>query len=160
MWPMKKILYIGFVYSFLFLSIANAGTSSGCIPGTYLVQESSGTQSLWTFSSEGTIQSASSSQEAFHFSDAQGAWKQIRSRQARVTMLDFTYSSVSSDGGVPPASVARIDALFTFSKNCKTLEGSFELRFFDPETEDPLNPETDTGDPVPDTFTGRRVIAK
>jgi hypothetical protein len=33
----------------------------------------------------------------------------------------------------------------TFSKQCQRVEGSFELRFFDPQKEDPLAPMTDTG---------------
>ena len=135
----------------------HAASKGGCIPGTYLVQEASGTQSLWTFSKDGTIQSASSAQGALNFSDAQGAWKQTRSREAKATFLDFNYGGVE-DGGFPPSGIARVDAQLSFSKKCTRIQGSFELRFFDPETEDPLDPSTDTGTPLSDTFTGRRVI--
>lgn len=141
---------------FCSLSPIHAATERGCIPGTYLVQESSGTQSLWTFSKDGTIQSASSAQGALNFSDAQGAWKQTRSREAKATFIDFNYGG-SDNGGFPPSGIARVDSELSFSKKCATVEGSFELRFFDPETEDPLDPSTDTGGAISDTFTGRRV---
>ena len=127
----------------------------GCIPATYLIQEAAGAQSLWTFSKDGTIQIASSAQAALNFSDAHGAWKPSGSRKAKATILDFSYGP-----NPPPNAVARIDAELTFSKKCSTVEGSFELRFFDPETEDPLDPESDSGDALSDTFTGRRVTTK
>ena len=38
--------------------------AGGCIPGSYLAVEGSGTQSLWTFSSDGTFQVASSAERA------------------------------------------------------------------------------------------------
>jgi len=138
----------------------HAAPRGGCIPGTYLVVEGSGTQSLWTFSSDGTLLSASSAQGALNFSDGQGAWKELRSGKAQSTFLDFNYSNSSLNGGFPPSGIARVDATLTFSKKCDQVEGSFELRFFDPETEDPLDPATDTGNPLSDTFTGRRVVAK
>lgn len=149
---------------FLFLTLMVLGTFSpvhaaskgGCIPGTYLVLEGSGTQSLWTFSKDGTIQTASSAQGSLNFSDAHGAWKQTRSRVAIATFIDFNYGG-ADNGGFPPTSIARVDAELSFSKKCVTVAGSFELRFFDPETEDPLDPSTDTGGSLSDTFTGRRV---
>lgn len=145
-----------FLMVFCIISPLHASTKGGCIPGAYLVQEGSGTQSLWTFSKDGTIQSTSSAQGALNFSDAQGAWKQKSSREAKVTFLDFNYAG-AQNGGFPPSSVARVDAELSFSKKCTQVQGSFELRFFDPETEDPLDPATDTGEPLSDTFTGRRI---
>ena len=136
----------------LFASSVFAETKSGCVPGTYLIQESSGALNLLTFSREGTVQSASSAQGVLNFSDAQGAWKQSRSLVVKATWLDFTYGNSTS-----PASIARVDAQLLFSKKCATLQGSFELRFFSPDTEDPLDITTDTGEPITDTFTGRRV---
>jgi hypothetical protein len=70
--------------------------------------------------------------------------------------LDFTFGT-PVNGRAPPAEIARVDALLTFSKQCQRVEGSFELRFFDPQQEDPLEPMTDTGDVVVMTFTGRRL---
>jgi hypothetical protein len=152
---MRKLFLL--IILFCFLSPLHAASKGGCIPGTYLVQESSGTQSLWTFSKDGTIQSASSAQGALNFSDAQGAWKQTRSREAKATFLDFNYAG-ADNGGFPPSGIARVDTQLSFSKKCTQVQGSFELRFFDPQTEDPLDPSTDTGGPLSDTFTGRRVI--
>jgi hypothetical protein len=124
---------------------------------SYLVVEGSGTQSLWTFSKDGAFQVASSAEVAFNFSHIHGAWKQKGPRAARATGLDFVFLPAPINGGVPPASIGRIDASISFSKNCKEIEGAFELRFFDPQTEDPLNPATDSGIPIVDTFTGRRI---
>jgi hypothetical protein len=151
---MRKLLLL--IMLFCTFSSLHAASKGGCIPGTYLVQEGSGTQSLWTFSKEGTIQSASSAQGPLNFSDAQGAWKQKGSREAKVTFIDFNYGD-AENGGFPPSGIARVDAQLSFSKKCTQVQGSFELRFFDPETEDPLDPSTDTGGPLSDTFTGRRV---
>jgi hypothetical protein len=138
---------------------AFAAAKGGCIPGSYLIVENSGSQSLWTFSSDGTVQSASSAQGAVNFSDAQGAWKQIRSGKAKLTMIDFNFSNSNVNGGFPPASVARVDATLEFSKKCNEVHGIFEVRFFD-ETEDPLDPTTDSGAPIIDSFNGRRITTK
>jgi hypothetical protein len=132
-----------------------ADGKSGCIAGTYLVVEASGAQSLWTFSKDGTIQSASSAQGAFNFSQAQGAWKQTGERTVHATFLDFNY-----DTNTPPLSVARVDTIATFSGKCTRVEGSFELRFFTTGIEDPLDPSSDTGSPITDTFTGRKVFPR
>jgi hypothetical protein len=143
---------------FLFLIYASSSfgaAKGGCIPGTYLMREAAGAQSLWTFSRDGNVQMASSAQGPLNFSDGHGAWKQTGSRKAKATFLDFNYGQAP-----PPDAIARVDSELTFSKNCSTVEGSFELRFFDPSAEDPLDPESDTGDPLTDTFTGRRVTPK
>src|SRR6187549_821207 len=95
---------------------AHSGGSAACIPGVYLVRESSGTQSLWTFSSDGTLHSTSSAQGALGFGDAHGEWKRGRDQQVRSTFLDFTYSPSSVGSGFPPASVARVDADMSFSR--------------------------------------------
>ncbi len=154
---MHKIFLFAIVVPLCFMGSLHAATRPGCIPGTYLVVEGSGTQSLWTFSKDGTFQTTSSAQGPLNFSDGQGAWKQTRSRQAKVTFLDFNYRDSGENGGFPPSGIARVDAQWSFSKKCTDVQGSFELRFFDPDTEDPLDPSTDTGDPISDTFTGRRV---
>ena len=151
---LKNFLLV-FIFFCSFIQKVDAATRGGCIPGTYLIQEGNGALSLWTFFKDGAIQSASSAQGSFNFSDAQGAWKQKNSRKATTVMIDFTYG-----GNTTPAAIARVEAEFTFSKKCDTVEGTFELRFFDPQSEDPLHPETDSGDPISDTFTGRRIIAK
>ena len=150
--------YFGsFVLFLCFAGPVHSATSGGCIPGTYLVQEGSGTQSLWSFSRDGTVHITSSAQSALHFGDGYGGWKQTRNKQVKATVLDFTYSESPAGNGFPPSAVARVDAVASFSKNCKNVHGSFDLRFFDPAGEDPLDPKTDTGGPIADTFTGRRV---
>ena len=144
------------IFTFCFIGNAHSNDLGGCIHGSYLFQEGSGTQSLWTFSKDGTVQTSSSAQGALNFSDAYGAWKQTRSWHATAIVLDFNYNG-SIGNGFPPSSIARVDAVLSFSKNCKNVQGSFELRFFDPETEDPLDRNSDTGTPISDTFTGRRI---
>ena len=56
---------------------------------------------------------------------------------------------------------ARIDILFqTAGQGCDQITGSLVVRTFE-DGEDPLDPATDTGDPIAsDTFTGRRVQAR
>src|SRR5262245_1214739 len=63
----------------------------GCIPGSYLAVESSGTQSLWTFSSDGTFHASSSAQSAFNFSTIQGTWEREGASNVRAVGLDFTF---------------------------------------------------------------------
>ncbi len=109
----------------------------GCIPGTYLVKEGSGTQSIWTFSEDGTLQITSLAEVAFNFSHLQGAWRRSTRGQAKAVALDFDFISSPIGNGAPPASVARIDIAISFSRECREVEGTLELRFFDPKTEDP-----------------------
>jgi hypothetical protein len=137
---------------------ATAATGGGCAPGVYLVDEASCcTQSLWSIASDGTMHTTSSAQGALGFGEGYGRWRQTRGQQIESTVLDFTYSKNSTGGGFSAAAIARVDAKSTFSDHCKELRGSFELRFFDSGTEDPLDPSTDTGAPLADTFTGRRI---
>ena len=158
--PKKGVTFVriyGIIFAFVFMFVGAhlfAGPNGSCIPGAYLVEEQSGAWSLWTISKDGTIQSSSSSQATFHFSDAHGAWRQTRSLGAKATLLDFNFGSTP-----PPDSIARVDATFSFSKKCTELQGSFELRFFDPASEDPLDVNSDSGDPITDSFTGRRITA-
>jgi len=58
-----------FSFSFLILLVVPnlyAASKGGCIPAAYLIVEESGTQSLRTFSGDGTIQIASSAQGALN----------------------------------------------------------------------------------------------
>jgi hypothetical protein len=152
-------------FTLVALSLVVAGFSvpqpsearDGCIPGTYLVREGGGTQSLWTLSEDGTLYITSSAEVAFNFSHLQGAWQQIRRGQAKAVALDFDFISSPIGDGAPPASVARIDISISFSRECNEIEGNLELRFFDPKTEDPLDPTTSAGVPTTDGFIGRRV---
>jgi hypothetical protein len=131
-----------------------ADADGDCFQGTYFVRESSGTQSLWTFSQDGTYQSASSAEAARSFGHIQGAWEKTRDRELRSTGLAFTFSGGNGDVGVPPLRTARVDAAMSFTHKCEEMEGTFEVRFFDPD-DDPLS---EPGEFVfSDTFTGRRV---
>jgi len=128
-----------------------------CIPGTYLVKEGSGTQSLWTLSQDGTLQITSSAEVAFNFSHLQGAWRQTSRGRAKAVALDFDFISSPIANGAPPAAIARLDISISFSKECDGMEGNLALRFFDSKTEDPLDPSTGAGAPALDNFLGRRV---
>jgi hypothetical protein len=116
----------------------------GCIAGTYLVKEGSGTQGLWTLSADGTLQITSSAEVAFNFSHIQGAWRPDSWRRAKAVAIDFNFIPAPVGDGAPPAAIARIDIAMLFSRECDEMEGELELRFFDPEMEDPLSP------PVPE----------
>jgi hypothetical protein len=128
----------------------------GCIPGTYLVEQDDGTQSLWTLSADGTLHITSSAEEALGFSHEQGIWESRGSRRAEAVTLDFNFA-FAGPTVFPPAAVARVDARLAFSKKCTSMNGTFELRFFDVDIEDPLDPSTDLEDSIPGTFTGRRL---
>lgn len=127
-----------------------------CMPGTYLVEQDDGTQSVWTLSRDGEVHITSSAEAALQFSHEQGVWKQSGARIAKVTTLDFSFGP-PVNGEEPPLAIARVDARLTFFDACHRVAGSFELRFFDPQSEDALDPSTDTGEPLIGMFTGRRL---
>ena len=136
-------------------SISFAGKFPKCYIGTYFIEEGSGTKSLWTLGARGTIIVTSSEQEELGFSTEQGSWEKSSSRQAKSIMLDFSFGE---DGEL--INIARVDATINFiGSKCDEIEGSFTLRFFDND-EDPLNPDNSNGDPITDTFTGRRVSSE
>jgi hypothetical protein len=119
--------------------------------GTYLIQQASGPQSLWTFDPDGAFLGTSSAQPLFHFSNQQGAWTE-NDQGAQGVLLDFSF-----DASGNLINVARVDAsLHTVGDGCGNIAGSFSLRFCT-AGEDPLNPST-CGAPTTDTFTGRRLI--
>jgi hypothetical protein len=132
----------------------DTGSQGGCFPGTYLVIEGSGTQSLWTLSQDGSFHVASSAERAFGFSHIQGVWGKTGARDAKARSLDFNFSETPVNGGVPPAQIARLDIVMKFAEKCEEMEGRFELRAFG-ANEDPLNPHTPAS--AFDTFFGRRV---
>jgi len=129
--------------------------ADGCIPGSYLALEGSGTQSLWTFSSDGTFQAASSAERAFTFSHIQGTWVRQGAHDARAVGLDFGLPSDPIGAGAPPAWITRIDVSLRFSRDCRQFAGGFELRFYD-GTSDPLEAPT-TAPAGADTVTARRI---
>lgn len=130
-------------------------TVGGCIPGSYLAVEASGTHSLWTFSSDGTLQATSSAEKVFGFSHIQGTWQRDGARGARAVGLDFGFRSQQVGAGVPPQWTTRLDVSLEFSRGCRQFAGAFDLRFYD-VTEDPLDAPT-TVPAGSDTLTGRRI---
>src|SRR5262245_1121414 len=132
----------------------DTGAQGGCFPGTYLVVEGSGTQSLWTLSQDGAFQVTSSAERAFAFSHIQGVWQKTGARNAKARGLDFNFSETPVNRGVPPAQIARLDIVMRFAEKCVDMEGSFEMRVYNP-LEDPL----DSSRPAvaSDAFSGRRL---
>ena len=135
-------------------SDSNGRKGSTCLTGAYLIKEGSGTRGVWTFTGDGNFIGTSSAQPLLNFSTLQGVWKQTDWKRAQATVLDFT---VDDQGNL--INIARVDILIeTDRKFCNTIEGEFSLRFFE-EGEDPMKPETDTGSPITDIFTGERITA-
>lgn len=122
------------------------------VAGTFYVQEGEGAISLWTFNSDGTMTGSSSAQAALDFGPQHGTWKRIGPREIAAVHLDFSYGESGS-----LKNVARVDYIVRFHRNLSRIEGELTVRFFDPETEDPLDLSTYTGEPVTDTFSGRRL---
>lgn len=128
------------------------GSYPGCFVGTFLIEEGNGTMSLWTFDKRGTLIINSSAQKALNFSTEQGAWKKSGTRMASAVALDFSF-----DENGELLNIARVDATVHYNGNqCGEIEGDFTLRFYE-SGEDPLDPDSDTGEIISDTFTGRRV---
>lgn len=134
----------------------SVGAVGGCIPGSYLAAEGSGTQSLLTFSSDGTFHLASSAERAFGFSHIQGTWQRQGAHDVRAVGLDFGLPSDPTGAGAPPEWITRIDMSLRFSPDCRRFAGDFELRFFYDATDDPLEPPTTAPDGA-DTLTARRI---
>jgi hypothetical protein len=133
----------------------SVGAVGGCIPGSYLAAEGGGTQSLFTFSSDGTFQVASSAERAFRFSHIQGTWQRQGAQDVRAVGLDFGLPSDPTGAGAPPEWITRIDVSLRFSRDCRRFAGGFELRFYN-ATEDPLEAPTTTPADA-DTVTARRI---
>ena len=92
-----------------------------CMPGTYLVEQGDGTQSLWTLSKDGDVHITSSAEAALQFSHEQGVWRQSGARTAKITTLDFSFGP-QVNGEEPPLAIARVDAQLTFLEACHRVE--------------------------------------
>ncbi len=133
-----------------------AGGFSGNCSGTYLMAEAGGATSLWTLEADGTFFATSSLQGILRFSDQQGSWEKDGNNGLKGAVLALVF-----DDGGGLLNVSRVDvSLHTVGSGCDNIAGSLEVREFT-GSEDPLNPATDTGDPIAtDTVTGRRVKAR
>ena len=123
--------------------------------GTYLMAEAGGATSLWTLEADGTFFATSSLQALLNFSDQQGSWKKDGNDGIKGVVLALVF-----DENNELLNVSRVDvSLHTVGNGCNNIAGSLEVREFT-EGEDPLDPSTDTGEPIAtDTVTGRRVKA-
>lgn len=132
-----------------------AGGFSGNCSGTYLMAEAGGATSLWTLEADGTFFASSSLQPLLNFSDQQGNWKKNGSHGVKGVLLALVF-----DENDELLNVSRVDvSLYTVGGGCDNIAGSLEVREFT-GSEDPLDPGTDTGEPIAtDTVTGRRVKA-
>lgn len=122
------------------------------VAGTFYVKEGNGTISLWTFNRDGTMTGASSAQVELDFGTQHGTWKRIGPRDIAAVHLDFSYDETGA-----LENVARVDYSVHFSRDFRRFEGEFTVRFFNPETQDPLDLSTYAGEIETDTFTGRRL---
>lgn len=156
----KRLLPATVVITLLLASIlfstedARAGSKSfpKCFIGTFLVDEGSGTKSLWTFGGQGIFFITSSAQEALNFTDEQGAWKKTGQRRAAVVALDFSFDP---DGGL--ANIAKVNTDVTFTgHDCGGIQGEFTVSFYAPDV-DLLDPASVPENVVSDTYTGKRV---
>lgn len=133
-------------------SLLARGFSGDC-SGTYLMAEAGGATSLWTLEADGTFFATSSLQALLKFSDQQGGWEKDGNNGIKGTVLALVF-----DENDELLNVSRVDvSLRTVGRGCDNIAGSLEVREFT-AGEDPLDPRTDTGEPIAtDTFTGRRV---
>lgn len=130
-----------------------AGSVAASCAGTYLIEEAGGAKDFWTFAADGAFFGTTSTQPLYHFSNQQGSWEKAGSDGARGVLFAFVYNEDDT-----LMTTARIDITFqTAGRGCDQIAGSLVVRTFE-DGEDPLDPATDTGDPIAsDTFTGRRV---
>lgn len=146
------LLFAALVIAGSSATLTAQGFPANCA-GTYLMAEDGGATSLWTFEADGAFFATSSLQPLVHFSDQQGSWEQDGSHGAKGVVLALVFGDDNS-----LLNVSRVDvSVHTVGTGCDRIAGSLVVREFT-GSEDPLDPSTDTGDPIAtDTFTGRRV---
>lgn len=153
---MKAKLVQTLIFAILFVSSSAALFADGgprSCTGTYLMDEAGGATSLWTIEADGAFFATSSLQGFLRFSDQQGNWERDGHDGVKAAVLALVFND---DGSLQ--NVSRVDiSLHAAGKGCDTVTGSLEVREFT-AGEDPLDPATDTGEPIAtDTVTGRRV---
>lgn len=133
------------------VAVAQAFPQS-CV-GTYLItDDGTGVPSTWVLEKSGGFLGIDSFQRGGNFSDQQGAWEQDGNQGIKGVLLDFDF-----DASGALISIGRNDiTMHTVGSGCDNVAGTITLRFFE-AGEDPLNPASDTGQPITETFTGRRV---
>jgi hypothetical protein len=155
---MKTKLVHALLFACLFggssASLLARGFSGNC-SGTYLMDEAGGATALWTLEADGTFFATSSLQALLKFSDQQGSWERDGHDGIKGVVLALVFAEDNS-----LLNVSRVDiSLHTVGNGCDNIAGSLEVREFT-GSEDPLDPGTDTGEPIAtDTVTGRRVKA-
>lgn len=146
------------IVTYVFTTEARAGGSDKypkCFVGTYLVEEGSGTTSIWSLGARGVIMITSSAQPALNFSDAQGTWIRTDKLRASATSLDFSF-----DGEGDLSNIAKVNADLRFTdKSCAEMEGEFTVYFYEPGV-DPLDPGSVPESAITDSFTGKRVTVE
>ncbi|WP_438004072.1 hypothetical protein WME89_35260 [Sorangium sp. So ce321] len=129
-----------------------SGFPASCA-GTYLISEAGGARDFWTFAADGSFFGTTSTQPLYNFSNQQGSWEKVGNEGARGALFAFVYDEDNT-----LMTTARIELVVdTVGQGCDEIAGSLVVRTFE-EGEDPLDPSSDTGDPIAsDTFTGRRA---
>jgi hypothetical protein len=155
---MKAKAFSSFLATFLLLgsaAMAAGGFPTSCA-GTYLIAEGGGATSLWTLGADGTFFATSSLQPLVNFSEQKGSWEKDGANGAKGVVLALVFGDNNE-----LINVSRVDiSLHTVGSGCDNIAGSLEVREFT-GGEDPLDPTTDTGEPIAtDTVTGRRVKAR
>jgi hypothetical protein len=128
------------------------------IAGTYLVREAPDQSEillrLITLTADGNWFSIDAQQQSFGFTDQQGVWKRSGRHEITANVIDFNVSP----GGLPTG-VARIRFVMKFSKELRTVTGSFFGEVFALD-QDPLDPSTIPIDTFESTFQGGRVTVQ
>jgi hypothetical protein len=151
----KKIIFVAVATILLAMvglasvNLAQARGAASC-DGTYLI-EYPGTNNLWTFSKDGTVQVTDTQELDINLSHAQGVWQLSGASGIKATWLAFLGNPDTTE--IP---YGRVDAEITFENGCDTLQGTFDARQYKFE-EDPLDPTG--GELIADniSFTGRRI---
>ena len=131
------------------------------IAGTYLVarEPDAGTSRILTIFADGNLSSIQSIQfnggaAGGGFSNQQGVWKRVGTREIRSTILDLSYDFQT--GEFLGMAVASYD--LQFDKTFQTVTGTVEGKIFSPGI-DPMNPgDAEPIDEFSDTFEAQRVV--
>ena len=128
------------------------------VAGAYLLREAPEESEIFfrliTLTADGNWFGIDAHEQSFGFSNQQGVWKRTGPYTITATVIDFNISP----GGLPTG-VARTNYVITFSKDYRTLSGSFFGKVFALD-QDPLDPETLPIVTFESTFQGRRITVQ